>query len=500
MKYFRLLLFYLHNLFIIPRAVKLRDSNLFSTAYYAEQYDDIHQTYLFPEIHFLRHGMYELRNPHPLFDTRFYTNQVPSFFSLKVDPISHFINVGASKGFNPHPLFNVKYYIQSCPSNNIGNPLVHYLMSKPEERGEPNPLFFNTDYEKYNNDSRTNDIPLLDYLGAVNNKVQTFSLESLEQVNNSQRFKCYIERFSTFYGALFVYGWAFCHGKSITRIGHLNSKGSVNWFKWIGLPSEDIVERFGSDAENCRFELKLNSDLPSNHLDVVIVFQFADGTVAYEYNIDRYGLEERPHTYFIDKKFTKMLRDDSSSAKILEIGSRDRSKFVSKDVFVPSWFNYTGIDILEGDNVDIVCDAHELSKYFSTNEFDYIFSINVFEHLLIPWKVVLEINKILKVGGKVMIFTHQTMPLHDEPTDYWRFSDKAWPALFCRETGFSITYTGMGDPVSVVPQKTHLGSYNLSLAPAFIHSMVIAEKIADSTVSWDVDMNPNKDIYPDTYG
>ena len=200
------------------------------------------------------------------------------------------------------------------------------------------------------------------------------------------------------------------------------------------------------------------------------------------------------------EKAIQMLLDDSSSANILEIGSRDRSKFVSKDTFVPSWFNYTGIDILAGDNVDVVCDAHELSKYFPENEFDYVFSLNVFEHLLIPWKVVLEINTILKVGGKVMIFTHQTMPLHDEPTDYWRFSDRAWPALFCEETGFKIIYAGMGDPVSVVPQKTHLGSYSLSLAPAFIHSMVIAEKITGSTVSWNVDMSQNQDIYPDTYG
>ena len=55
-----------------------------------------------------------------------------------------------------------------------------------------------------------------------------------------------------------------------------------------------------------------------------------------------------------------------------------------------------------------------------------------------PWKVALEINKILRVGGKVYTHSHQAWPLHDIPFDYFRFSDQAWHGLFNAHTGFCI--------------------------------------------------------------
>jgi SAM-dependent methyltransferase len=253
-------------------------------------------------------------------------------------------------------------------------------------------------------------------------------------------------------------------------------------------------------SQNSRFELKLFNNLPKNHLDTILVFQFSDGSTAYEFNLERYGLNERPHSFFLKDKFIKMLHEDKSPAKVLEIGSRDRSGFISKDHFIPSWMEYTGTDVLDGENVDVVCDVHSIGEHFSPNSFDYVFSLNVFEHVLVPWKAILELNKILKTGGKVMIFTHQTMPLHDMPTDYWRFSDKAWQALFNHYTGFKITYSGMGDPVSIVAKKVHTGSYNLPLAPAYIHSMVVAEKVGDSKVEWNIDITDFDDSYPLNYG
>jgi hypothetical protein len=362
---------------------------------------------------------------------------------------------------------------------------------------EPNPLFFMDEYKKKMDPVDFDEPPLLHYIHNAPEKSLSFTFDSLNAVNLHQRFQCYIERFSTFQGVLFLSGWGFAPEKSIARIGYLNMHGSITYLPWQGLPGKDIVDRFGPDAENCRFDLRLSADLPENHMDIVLVFQFTDGTVAYEYNLARYGLQERPHTCFLRDIFSKMLQDDSSPARVLEIGSRDRSGFVSKDHFVPEWMEYIGTDILAGDNVDVVCDAHEISRFFPSRSFDYIFSLNVFEHLLVPWKVALEINTLLKAGGKVMIFTHQTMPLHDTPCDYWRFSDKAWQALFNKDTGFKITYAGMGDPVEIVARKMHPGSYNLSLSPAYLHSMVIAEKTGTPNVEWKTRIGC-EDSYPVT--
>ena len=57
-------------------------------------------------------------------------------------------------------------------------------------------------------------------------------------------------------------------------------------------------------------------------------------------------------------------RFDPASVKVLEIGSRfvasDRNKF--DQLCEPS--NYTGFDVHEGPNVDVVGDAHKLTTYF----------------------------------------------------------------------------------------------------------------------------------------
>ena len=72
--------------------------------------------------------------------------------------------------------------------------------------------------------------------------------------------------------------------------------------------------------------------------------------------------------------------------------------------------------------MDVMGDAHKLSDYFDKDSFDVIFSMSVFEHLAMPWKVALELNKVLKPGGMMLHTTHQTWPLHEEPWDYWRYS------------------------------------------------------------------------------
>lgn len=75
--------------------------------------------------------------------------------------------------------------------------------------------------------------------------------------------------------------------------------------------------------------------------------------------------------------------------------------------------------------MDIVGDAHELSLLFPNEHFDVGMSKAVFEHLAMPWKVVLEVNKILRPNGLLFINTLHTFPLHEKPWDFWRFSEEA---------------------------------------------------------------------------
>lgn len=91
---------------------------------------------------------------------------------------------------------------------------------------------------------------------------------------------------------------------------------------------------------------------------------------------------------------------------IVEIGGRARSGVVRTELFPAGW-KYVGCDIKAGPNVDVVCDAHELSAHFEPESVDAMFSISTFEHLAMPWKVVIEMSRIMKQGAVAFICSHQ---------------------------------------------------------------------------------------------
>ena len=109
-------------------------------------------------------------------------------------------------------------------------------------------------------------------------------------------------------------------------------------------------------------------------------------------------VQRPPNTSHI--KWEQYLLDhfDKEGMRILEVGSRSVTGAPYGRRFKNA--QYTGFDFYDGDNVDVVGDAHKLSRYFKAGEqFDLIFSSAVFEHLYMPWVVATEIQKLLKVGG-----------------------------------------------------------------------------------------------------
>lgn len=184
--------------------------------------------------------------------------------------------------------------------------------------------------------------------------------------------------------------------------------------------------------------------------------------------------------------------------RVLDIGGRARSQIDRRKEFPNKEIIVT--DIMAGDNVDVVCDAHQVSGHFAYGSFDAVQSTSVFEHLLMPWQVVLEINKILRVGGLLYIHTHQTLGLHDMPCDFWRYSRDAWPALLNPETGFEIVDSTMSHENYIIPHFWRPDTQGIEGAAGFEVSVVLARKIADTALTWDVSAGAvSKAVYPDTY-
>ena len=185
----------------------------------------------------------------------------------------------------------------------------------------------------------------------------------------------------------------------------------------------------------------------------------------------------------------------AEGGRLLEIGSRARSGTSYRQWF-PDIIDYVGIDIADGPNVDVVGDAHHLSRYVPSG-FRFAFSIAVFEHLLMPWKVAIEMSKVLNMGGRALIISHAAWPLHEEPWDYFRFSVEAWTGLFNKHTGFRIVESQYQYPAVVVPAYANAADQQvMTLGRTYLLSGCVIEKIGTAKVEWDAELC---ELMPSTY-
>jgi SAM-dependent methyltransferase len=81
-------------------------------------------------------------------------------------------------------------------------------------------------------------------------------------------------------------------------------------------------------------------------------------------------------------------------------------------------FDYTGIDIRPGPNVDLVVEPYAYP--FPDGSFDIVISGQCIEHSPHPWKVVNEIGRLVKPGGFVLITAPWTWEIHRYPLDCFR--------------------------------------------------------------------------------
>ena len=183
--------------------------------------------------------------------------------------------------------------------------------------------------------------------------------------------------------------------------------------------------------------------------------------------------------------------------RVLEVGSRARSGVLHRDLVGPV-SEYVGVDILPGEGVDVVADAHAMAAVLGEERFDFACSYDVFEHLAFPWKVVLELNRVLAPGGHVLIVAPQSCGMHDLPWDYFRFSDAAFRSLFCAEAGFEVVDVVRSAPMHLFPFVSPGEEWrDAEAAAGFFSVAVLARKTGPSALRWDADpARITEDPYP----
>lgn len=86
------------------------------------------------------------------------------------------------------------------------------------------------------------------------------------------------------------------------------------------------------------------------------------------------------------------------------------------------------INISASDTTHIVCDGQKLA--FDDNSVDGIFSLLVLEHVQYPDEIIGEIYRVLKPGGFVFVTLPFMQVMHNNPKDYYRFTEDGIKTLF----------------------------------------------------------------------
>jgi len=293
---------------------------------------------------------------------------------------------------------------------------------------------------------------------------------------------CEVRDFFVFRDVLFARGY-------VQRISGTGPRISLRlWdgtLRPVGHSDDDF---FPSNADRHAFCLSFPLPLHTpaeSIMKIGLVFDFPGG------RLERHGFSEEAAAKdpFLNSEagFWEFVRAHPQ-ASVLEIGSRARSGISRRSLF-PATCSYTGFDIVAGENVDIVGDAHALSRILPADHFDVVFSVSVWEHLSMPWLVSLELNKVMKVGGMAMINTHQSWPSHEEPWDYFRFSNESWDALFNAQTGFEIVARGTGIPCVMGESQFHpsIHASRVEWHYGYLATRCVAKKIGETRLEWPVD-------------
>jgi hypothetical protein len=119
---------------------------------------------------------------------------------------------------------------------------------------------------------------------------------------------------------------------------------------------------------------------------------------------------------------------DVQGKSVLEVGSANVNGSVRPQIEAMGPATYTGVDLVEGPGVDMVCAAENLSDIYAA---DLVVSCEMLEHAQ-DWKAAFARMAALARETLVLTCRGPGFPYHNPP-DYWRFvpSDLSLASLLC---------------------------------------------------------------------
>ena len=139
-------------------------------------------------------------------------------------------------------------------------------------------------------------------------------------------------------------------------------------------------------------------------------------------------------------KFIKSISNEFVGLDIIEIGSGNDALSQSSKIYFKNPNTFIKTDINKGyDHMYL-----DITKELTINEkFDLVICNYVLEHIFEVKKAIFNLTQLLKENGQLLIAVPMIYPLHDEPADFWRFTEHSLKKLFNEFTILKFKHTGL---------------------------------------------------------
>jgi len=126
--------------------------------------------------------------------------------------------------------------------------------------------------------------------------------------------------------------------------------------------------------------------------------------------------------------------DSKPDLSVIDIGSCNVSgpnfeHYTYKSLFSKLGWKYTGVDLVEGLNVDLVIKDEHNWVEIQSGSYDVVVSGQAIEHVRYVWAWIKEVNRVLKPGGLCCIICPSAGWVHRYPLDCWRIHPDGMRAL-----------------------------------------------------------------------
>jgi SAM-dependent methyltransferase len=129
--------------------------------------------------------------------------------------------------------------------------------------------------------------------------------------------------------------------------------------------------------------------------------------------------------WFVDHYASKISKTE---VRVLDVGSYDVNGSY-RHLFSAEQYQYTGMDMEDGPNVDIVIENPYDWGAISTDSFDVVISGQTFEHIEFFWITMSEMTRVLKKDGLLCLVAPNGFGEHRFPVDCYRFFTDGMVAL-----------------------------------------------------------------------